>query len=333
MDSPCPTFLTLPSEIILQILSYASTDPQTLTSVALTNLRLSRLIRSIRRGGQYALHVDLSNEVVSERFSVSKPGPTTSSHGFVTLTKNSEPGHGYAPFNYNILSCSVHWSFRLDRFTGNRIDIGVARLNGPESASSWSFDCFGRVSVKGKVITYGRRMQTGDVVGILYNYALRTLSFLDNGVSMGSIELEPDAIAFDNDHALLPFVYIPHLEGESVTLLGSSSVLDLRLAESKAKLWKRPTGLRCDSMVIVHTWDDRVWYAIDEDCETTTLRRMFIILEERHGVARDQFELISDGRRLKNTNSKTLRDVGIFVDERTGTCVRDILLSVPHLVS
>ena len=329
----------LPTDVLLRILTHLQcASPNALTDVALTNVRLSQIVSSIRRGGQYSLNFDPSSHAKLDNGVCVKELRNSEGSLFFTYTKNETPGFSVFMYMFDVAARSSHWSFRLNKFKGNRIDIGVARLkafrfHSVERASSWSFDCFGRVTVMGKTRTYGRRMQEGDVVGVVYDYSSKTLSFLDNGISMGKINIEQPGTSCPEDHKLIPYVYLPYVQGESISMVLPSEVLDLDSVHRSEKIWRKPSGLRYDSMVIVTTWEERLWYAIDVDCETTTLRELWQILEKRHSMSMELFELISNGKRLENTYKKTLRDVGIYVDPRTGSCRYDILLSVPHIVS
>lgn len=289
-------------------------------------------MRAITRHGDIALPTNLARRVFYPALGVDITSP--SRRAGVTLRKNSLPGDAFVVFDRCVTGTSAFWRFRIDRFRGQRIDVGVAmphafRFATVERKASWSFDCFGRVSLAGQRHAYGRQMTEGDIVGILYDAKTSSLSFLDNGVCMGVVPL----VGVGARAHLLPFVYLPYHEGESVTLLQGGEPLSVMAVRAGARRWRKPAGLPYDGSIIVQTWDARVWYAIKVDPKVTTLAHLWQMLEERHGVARHLFELIHEGARLKYSHRLTLSDVGITIDERTGTCKNDILLSVPHIVS
>lgn len=214
------------------------------------------------------------------------------------------------------------------------MDVGVAlphafRFATVERKGSWSFDCFGRVSLAGARRVYGRQMVEGDIVGILYDAKGKKLCFLDNGVCMGVVPL----LGLGSRAHLLPFVYLPYVEGECVTILEGGSAVSVSAIKEGGRRWQKPMGLPYDGSIIVQTWEPKVWYAIHVDPKMTTLARLWELLEERHGMAKHLFELIHEGTRLPCSRKLTLSDVGITISERTGTCKSDILLSVPHIVS
>lgn len=328
-DQP-PSLQNLPEDVLLHILTYLIHAPDSIASLSRASQRLGTLIRLIRHGGKFALPQTLA-DAASHPPGISSQFNTTSET--LTLTKTSYPGFACIIFHTDVSHYSSYWSFRLARFEGTRIDIGVAppaafRFGTVEKASSWSFDCFGRVSLPGRRRTYGRRMRTADVIGVLYDVSDHTLTFLDNGVSMGTIRL-----GVRRDEKLLPFIYIPYYTGEAVTVMQCRGVVDVKAMKKSSTRWVRPFGLPYDGMVIVHTWEERVWYAIEADCSKMTLARLWSLVQERHGIAANLFQLICNGKRLENRDDQTLKDVGVWIDRRTGSSSADILLSVPHLAS
>lgn len=309
-----------------------NSSPKNLTSLSQTCTQLALLIRSVRCEADVALPASLSKQAQVP------PGLAAQNKGAnLTLLKTRTPGDAVVVFRRDISSVCAYWQFRIDVFKGHRIDIGVAtrdsfRFGSVERATSWSFDCFGRVTLAGRRKTYGRQMRSGDIVGMLYDFSRQSISFLDNGISMGELKIR-DA-RWCGRKALFPFVYFPYHEGEKVTLLGEKpQPLSVQAVHHSFQLWKRPSGLPYDGRIIVQTWEERKWYAMDLDCNTTSLAVLWSIVQEKHDLSMNLFELICNGVRLENTDTKTLRDVGIIVDRKTGTYANDILLTVPHIAS
>lgn len=333
MPSPSgPTLQTIPHDIQLQILLHLhDSSPSTIYSLSQTTRRLSTLTRTIRHAGETALPVTLSSHALLH------PGiSAVSNANGLTLRKTARPGDALVIFDRDISATCAYWQLRLHRFKGHRIDVGVAtldafRFGSVERASSWSFDCFGRASLAGRRRTYGRQMREGDVLAIVFDFSRGTLSFLDQGVSMGALNIRRPC---QEGPPLFPFVYFPYHEGEAVSLINrvSDPISMAHMYHSEAR-WCRPPGLPYDGKIIVHTWEEHTWYAFEVDCATTTLAVLWNLVQERHGLAMHLFELICSGDRLENTEDKTLEDAGIAIDRRTGTCRNDILLSVPHIVS
>lgn len=318
----------LPHDILLAIISHLHNfGSQHTQALALTCKRLYLAVRSITRHGDIALSLNLSRRI-------SNPGPgisIKSTSSGVSFQKNGVPGDAFLMFDRCICGTSSFWRFRIDRFCGLRIEIGVARpaafRHGTvERAKSWSFDCFGRVCVAGEQRTFGRQMKVGDVVGVLYDAKGERLCFMDNGISMGVIEGVGRG-------QLLPFIYLPYVKGEQVTLLNSGATLSVSSVLGGGQKWRRVMGLQWEECIIVQTWNEKVWYGLRMDPETSTLAELWCMLEDRVGMRRELFELIWDGKRLGWSEHITLSQVGIHIDQRTGTCKKDILLSVPHIVS
>lgn len=334
-DSPRtkPNLESLPQDILLRIITHLHDIGSHHTqALAQTCCRLAAAVRTITRRGDIALPTNLARRIFYPALGVDMT--SRGRRAGVTLRKNSLPGDAFVVFDRCVTGTSAFWRFRIDQFKGQRIDVGVAmphafRFATVERKASWSFDCFGRVSLAGQRHAYGRQMKEGDILGVLYDAKTNSLSFLDNGVCMGVVPL----VGLGAKAHLLPFVYLPYHEGESVTLLQGGEPLSVMAVRAGAQRWRKPAGLPYDGSIIVQTWDARVWYAIRVDPKVTTLAHLWHMLEERHGVARHLFELIHEGTRLTYSHRLTLSDVGITINERTGTCKNDILLSVPHIVS
>lgn len=302
-------------------------------SLALTCRRLASIVRSVGPYGDTALPVHLSRRVRRDAARGVEVTPSGNGRELV-IRKTSTAGDGYVLFDRCIAGTSSYWQFRIERLRGNRIDVGVAtphafRFATVERRSSWSFDCFGRVSLAGERRAYGRQMRKGDMVGVLYDAGRRSLLFLDNGVCMGEVELEGVG---DGKVHLLPFVYVPYHEGEAVTLVEGGGPVDVRAVREGAQRWRRPVGLSFEGCVIVQTWEPRLWYAIPVR-EVRTVAGLWREVARRHGMSAELFELIYEGRRLPMVHGVRLEEVGIAIDARTGTNRADVLLSVPHIVS
>lgn len=337
-SAPAPpraaTLESLPQEVLLHIVTHVHDAGHHHTqALAQTSRRLAEAVREVGPRGDTALPAGLARRA-------QRPAPCgialrAGRDGRLTLRKTTAPGDAFVVFDRCVAATSAYWRFRIDRFAGHRIEVGVAspaalRYGTVERAASWSFDCFGRVCLAGKRLPYGRQMREGDVVGVLCDAKTGTVSFLDNGVCMGAVPVGPP----DGPRPhLLPFVYMPYVAGEQVTLLEGCGPLSVRAVRARGRLWRRPAGLPYDGAVIVKTWEPRVWYAIRVDPDVTTVAGFWGLVEQRHGVARHLFELICAGERLVDTDALTLSDVGIRIDERSGTCRSDVLLSVPHIIS
>lgn len=337
MQKPRPVvnLHTLHQDVLYQIILRLNDMGGSLHSLSLTSWRLNRIVHAIRRKGRLALPIRLPVPFKAPR------GMTiTRASRAITLRKNHVPGDTFLVFGQDVSQTSAIFHFRIDQLNGHRLDIGLAhesafRFLTVERASSWSFDCFGRVSMAGRRMTYGRQMRTGDVVSVVYDAGTCTLSFLDNGVSMGALSLRDSANrVVERGTPLFPYVYFPYCEGEAVTIVRAAQrcVMDLRRVHASVARWRRPLGLPCDGCIIVETWEERTWYAIDLDPERDSMATLWLKLQERHGMDMSLFELIFQGKRLEYSQ-RTLKDAGIIIDKRTGTCSSDILLSVPHIVS
>lgn len=341
--SSAASLAALPQDLLYKIIFLLHRTGASLQPLAHTCRALRALVNTLRGAGEAALPINLHPpHPITPGIDVS-PAPHTPN---LRITKTSVPGDAYVVFQPDITQTSALWHLRIERLNGHRIDIGVAtrdafRFGMVERKSSWSFDCFGRACVAGTNRTYGRQMRAGDVVGVLYDASRNSVSFLDNGVSMGELPLgeasKSRVTGGSRPRALFPYVYLPYRKGEAVTLLGTGktlrSVADVKRIHASSDKWRRPPGLPYDGRIIVGTWEERKWYALDLDPATTPLASLWRELEARHGMPMRKFELIFKGRRLENRGDRTLSEAGICIDTRTGTCSADVLLSVPHIVS
>lgn len=331
------TLTDVPRDILFQIVihlhQYDDNDQKNnLRSFALTCKDFYQLYHSISHGGQYAIPLSL-------------PKPLKTPHGLnirqnnnrsmITIQKTSTPGDAYVVFDKNISKVSCSWKVKLEQFKGHRIEIGIAlpsafRFGMVERASSWSFDCFGRACIAGKNITYGRQILNNESITIVYDSKHRTLSFLDvNHISMGCLHMQ-----ITDDSILYPFIYFPYFKGECLSIIyDNSCILDLEKVDLSKHTWKKRANLPFDNHIIVSTWEDCKWYALNIDPDVTSLADFWKLLEVLHGMDRTLFQLIFNGMQLPYRRDKMLKDVGIVIDKRTGSCSADILLSVPHVIS
>lgn len=323
----------LPHDILYLIIIRIHQNGSSLRPFAETCQSLYNVYHTLHLGGVYALPITLR----APRKSPNGLSVSTSEDGILNVCKTRLPGDAHMVFEHDVSQTSTFWEVRLDEFRGHRVEIGVAkpgafRFGMVERASSWSFDCFGRACIAGYRRTYGRHMCTGDVIGVVYDAARGVLAFLDRGVSMGALVIRRYR---STPHSpLYPFIYFPCFQGESVSILRPPmSVIDLARIHDSARLWSRPKGLAYDGHIIVSSWEELVWYAIPADTNSMTLAQLWKELEKQYGMPMHLFELIFNGRRLPNRADLKLCDVGIRIDERTGSCRSDILLSVPHIIS
>lgn len=325
-----------PQDILYRIAIQLHGNKTSLQSFAESCQTLYKIYHTLREGGEYAISIELPlSSTISPGLAVST-SPLSSK---TMIQKTQVPGDAYIVFPCDVTQTSAIWHFQIENFEGHRIEIGVAtedafRFGMVERASSWSFDCFGRACLAGSPRTYGRQMRNQDVIGVLYDAMKQSISFVDNGVSMGSLPIRSGTGSRIGTKALLPFVYFPYYCGECVSYLPvKRSLVNMKQVHSSAVNWKRPSGLPYDNCIIVATWEERVWYAIRANPGVTTLGCFWRELQRRHGMEMHLFELIFNGKRLQNRHDILLEDVGIVIDDKTGTCCSDMLLSVPHMVS
>lgn len=333
------TIYDVPSDVLYQIVGHLHDTGASLRPFAQTCQTFYATYATLRHGGEQALAINLPlpgrqpTGLHLTRNRNARTGETTTH-----IEKTSEAGDAHIAFPVDVRDCSTLWTVHLSRFTGHRVSIGLAldtafRFGTVERKSSWSFDCFGRACLQGRTRTYGRHMQTGDTLGVLYDTRHSTLTFLDNGVSMGSLPLRVPRV---NGGGLRPFIYMPSIRGDAVSLTmcaSASRVVDMRHVRLSAARWARPRALPFDRCVLVTTWDERTWYAVHIDDEMRPLTWLWLQVQQRHKMDARLFELIFAGRRLPNRSDITLKEAGVHIDQSTGTCASDVLLSVPHMVS
>lgn len=326
---------SLPEDVLHLVLQHLSVDAPSFLSFGATCRRFRACIR-LYKGGGCAMRRVLSPDVWRSSRVGEGVGVCGDGNGGLVLEKMRAPGDAFLVFGEDITLFSSYWEVKIDVFEGRLLEIGVTTHHGlrhgsVERRSSWSFDCFGRVSLAGQRSVYGRQMQAGDVVGILFDVSEpQSITFFDNGISMGSLPVVPR-----DDGGLFPFVYMPHHPGEkcAVPRLHSRVPINIPMLRATEGTWMKPHGLKYDNKVIVLTWDERTWYALDVNPARTTVEELFDLMEVLHHHPVDLFELIAGGKRLDNSPDVTLEEAGICIDEKTGTHAIDILLSMPHVVS
>lgn len=353
------TLTDLPDDTIYFIMILIQDDGSSLRYLAQTCTTIYKLFHNLRLGGLFAQPVRLPKPAVAPRGLDLTMSPTPARHPVhcartarldttlnddsypneaLQIRKNSTPGVAYIKFEYDVTQISSAWSVRLDKFHGTRIEIGIAtqdafRFNTVERASSWMFDSFGRANCAGSHRTFGRAMRAGETITVIYDVSRKLLSFHDQSTSMGSLRINTP-----NGIPLCPFIYFPALSDETVTVFQPGRVV-INLAhlyasaqEYARRVAESPQTAKIGRLIVL-TWDDRIWYSVKVDIQTTSLAQLWKIIETRHGMPMHLFELIFKGRRLPNSDSLNLHHVGIHFDKTTGSCSSDILLSVPHIVS
>lgn len=249
---------------------------------------------------------------------------------------------------------ALYWEVALTAFTGHRLLVGVAPLGSVrhghlEVAAAYLFDCHGR-RVGGKEkrpqAVYGRKMGSGDRVGVLYHPGEQTLTFFDGGLSMG--------VAFrgvvppqrgSGPGGLFPIIHLPGLPGEAVAVVPLG---DLRVGGGRGggRLIDAPRGAAAlaataarwapaphprDGHLCVATSAEAVTYWLPvADPARMTVGAVKTRLAALTGHTVGQGEFIAGGVLLLR-DEETLDAVGVrFV---RGQCATDLLLYFPHLVS
>ncbi|GAB0494944.1 hypothetical protein MMPV_006241 [Pyropia vietnamensis] len=255
---------------------------------------------------------------------------------------------------------ALYWEVSLEAFAGHRLLVGVApaaalRHGHLEVAAAYLFDCHGRLVGGGgnrrPAAVYGRKFSAGDRLGVLYHPTDRTLTFFDNGVSMGVAFRGVGApVGWEgaSSTALYPLLHLPGLPGEAVAFVPLS---DLRIGGSDdgdggarlvdvprgaaaiaatARRWVRRPHPR-DGQLCVTTAAEAVTYWLPVgDPSRTTVGALKARLAHLSGHAVGQVELLRGGVQLVQ-EAMTLASAGVrFVD---GQCATDLMLYVPHLVS
>jgi len=269
------------------------------------------------------------------------------------VSKGASPAPGTLLGAQRVDRVAVFWEIRLTTFVGHRLLIGVAppsclRHGHVEMASAYLFDCAGRRLGGGAPArVYGRKMGSGDRVGVLYDPGSRTLTFFDGGVSMGVAfrgVTPPRGAA-----GLYPVVQLPGLPGEAVAVVpaadlrvgggdgrggGGSRLVDVprgvAALASTASRWAAPPHPR-DGQLLVATSAEAVayWVAVGEP-RACTVGALKARLAPLCGYTPSQMELIAGGVPLDRDDA-TLAAVGVrFV---RGQCATQVMLYCPHLVS
>jgi len=250
-----------------------------------------------------------------------------------SITRVGGPGHAFIVFRKLPSRVPLIFWFKLDQFNGHRIDIGVTTNTQQFSSRySTSFDCFGRANIFGKNITYGRQMQTGDILGIAIsmnnNESKQAVQFFDGLKRPIGVKLP----VLKNGH---PFIHFGNRRGESVSLFNPPSNVPRKLGDisngngtKKFDLSVLPYARR----LIVSTFEETVWYALEVDWKHTTMKEVFEELSQRINFSVEQIQLRYRGRALKASNI-TLGNAGIILDEKSGTHAHDLHLGIRHLAS
>lgn len=318
------TLLSLPSEVLHRIVGFLITDDDpALVDRTLLHLRLTCPTLYIALSADSLPYFPFPARVLSapiERVHLDKKT--------LQISRVGGPGHAFILFRSLPSRVPLVFWLKLHKFNGHRIDVGITTNTQQFSSRySTSFDCFGRANVSGKSITYGRQMQTGDILGIAIkwseNESKQYVQFLDSGKRPIGEHLP----VLKNGH---PFIHFGNRRGEAVSLYNPPSSIPRRLNISFQNI--DLSGLPYAGRLIVSTFEETVWYALQVDWKYTTMKHVFEELSERINFSVDQIQLRYRGRALK-PSYETLESAGIFLDENTGTHAHDLHLGIRHLAS
>ncbi|GAB0494458.1 hypothetical protein MMPV_005751 [Pyropia vietnamensis] len=262
--------------------------------------------------------------------------------------------HGPSPAPGSLLGAqrvdraALYWEVSLEAFAGHRLLVGVApaaalRHGHLEVAAAYLFDCHGRLVGGGgnrrPAAVYGRKFSAGDRLGVLYHPTDRTLTFFDNGVSMGVAFRGVGApVGWEgaSSTALYPLLHLPGLPGEAVAFVPLS---DLRIGGSDdgdggARLVDVPRGAAAIAAT-ARRWVRRPHPRDGQLCVTTAAEAVTYWLPvgdpSRTTVGALKARLAHLSGHALVQEAMTLASAGVrFVD---GQCATDLMLYVPHLVS
>mmetsp|Transcript_10101 Transcript_10101/g.29024 ORF Transcript_10101/g.29024 Transcript_10101/m.29024 type:complete len:521 (-) Transcript_10101:355-1917(-) len=267
----------LPKEVSLKILSMLS--PRDIAHVGLACHRLHQLESLLAASNEL---VFLTPSPVSAGTS-QHPNPGTTplldTASWPRLVKTSRPGLGTFMGAEPVNSYSTLFEATIERMEGAGLDIGVAPTSALEGGNirkskAWLYDCWGRASHSGHSAAYGAKVRPGDRVGVLYNAATDTLSFLLNGVSMG--------VAFSGLRAhlmpaqmLYPIISMPFIPGEAVLLshLRPAGAQDMVALERSSEQWVCPSHPDDSNLLVETLWAGRPYRLpmLEEDMLALTI--------------------------------------------------------------
>mmetsp|Transcript_45638 Transcript_45638/g.116794 ORF Transcript_45638/g.116794 Transcript_45638/m.116794 type:complete len:453 (+) Transcript_45638:52-1410(+) len=252
---PVDTLTALPLELALAVLEQLRPlDAATLSCTCRAMAAVTAYLRAA------------SGKVLSMLPSPSSAAPAAlgaplDSGAFPQLRKNDRPGFGTFVGAELANAYNCQFEVRLDNFTGVNLEVGLAPASafasgGLEKSRAWLFDCWGRKAHGGRREAYGGKLRTGDRLGVLFNYAAQSLSFLLNGVSMGVCFTGVTCLGPGGKvQPLYPVVSIPHVPGEAVTLLEPSpNCRDLLALEASATSWACPPHPDDNKLVVETMW-------------------------------------------------------------------------------
>lgn len=330
------TLTCLPRDVLNRVLIHLAASPSSLGALSLTHPALFASISVFTSSStpprlpSLALPLNVSEFSISPASSLSI---TRTSSTSLTITKSPTPGLAHVVFPHVLHHHALHWSVTPLVTTARTLTVGITTTRNPHfllRKQSVRYDFAGRLQLPFRARqTYGRTFRPSETLTLVYDPHERSLLLLDNNVAMGPPVVLASLLTYP-DTPFYPFIAFGITAGESVSIsaTGIRAFGDVRESHSH---WQRPPGVH-DGCVMVVTWEDRVWYALRVQPEVTTLAAFRKVLAGRAGVDPEEMDLIMNRRRLKGEES-TLEELGIVIDESTGTHKFDILLSVPHLVS
>lgn len=330
------TLLTLPSDVFQGVLAHLYDDYNAMHALAASHPRFAKEAARFREN--FALPGLLPGTKWStypreELLCTSKSNGSDDATA-LKVAKSSSPGHAQFILETPLKIFNVYWTVRLTRFVGRTLEIGVARHHRDYAVISESavrFDCAGRLLVGAKRLGFGRVFQQGDVLTVIYLASSRSILFLDEDTAMGP-PIDLTGLLKGREITLRLYVRFGNIAGECVTVYGYKAKF-IGDFENSHQHWTQPTTLPpTHGCVVVVTWKDDEWYAVPLDPNIATLDNLRSEIGTRSGLDPNAFELIINNTRLV-AGQATLAELGIQIDPKTGSQRRDILMSVPHLVS
>jgi len=316
---------SLPVELALAVITNLS--PSDVASLSATCRSLAAITRHARAGSGQVLRVLPRQRESSE---LQPPTALLDSSCFPTLVKNSRPGFGTfvgaEPANaYNTL-----FELRVERFAGVNLEVGLAPASafsggGLHKSRAWLFDCWGRKSHRGTSSAYGAKLRPGDRLGVLFNHAAKSLTFLHNDISMGTA-----FTGVKTQQPLFPVVSMPFLPGEAVTLLEPSRACrDLLPLEATHAHWVCPPHPDDDKLVVETMWYSSFRLALD--MSVLTVRRLKEVMAGLTGYDKESLCVIVDGKHCAD-DKHLAADCKVHFGPNH-THVPHVLLSIVHAMS
>ena len=358
-DLPPPTLDTLPIEVVQQILSVAASTT-TADALSLTNSGLCRTVSNAT--------ADVLLPVFSlpqREIGMCCPAAVVALDGD-TLRKTARLGHAMVVFAERLGQRDAILELEiLELPAWGALQVGIltsgadGKIGSLGSSVGWCrrwFDGVGRVHERDgerdgveKVSMCGERAQVGDKLGVCYFASTNEVGFALNGALMGPalpLPLPPR----NEDRRLHFFARFDCVEGtvarvvsertapiDRATIRASADAYVPRTPPGPTTLLARTVGpdSRCLEIPIETSYDE---------CTVADLQKGVLYAigaDEWHEVElRVPDETRVSGTRLINGyaadaswKGRKLAEVGIGFEPRTGCQERDVLVSVPHLIS